>query len=132
MQKIFSQEIRFKKDSGGWYPDWEESKMRDICNINQGLQIAISDRFIEYKENRFFFITNEFLRAESDKKYYIENPTESVICTEDDILMTRTGNTGKVVTNISDAFHNNFFKVNYDRGKVIKVFLYYFLISDKT
>ena len=31
MQKIFSQEIRFKDDNGNSFPDWEEKKLEDIC-----------------------------------------------------------------------------------------------------
>ncbi|MDA9124695.1 restriction endonuclease subunit S [Flavobacteriaceae bacterium] len=33
MQKIFSQELRFKDDSGNNYPDWEEKKLGDIGNF---------------------------------------------------------------------------------------------------
>ena len=36
MQKIFSQEIRFKKSDGTNYPDWEEKKLGDICNSFSG------------------------------------------------------------------------------------------------
>ena len=132
MQKIFSQEIRFKDNNRCDYPKWEEKKLKSICTINQGLQIAISERFSEYKNGRYFYITNEFLKVGSDKKYYINNPNESVLCKENDILMTRTGNTGKVVTNVSGAFHNNFFKVNYNRKLIIKGYIYYYLIYDKT
>lgn len=32
MQKIFSQEVRFKKDDGSDYPDWEEKKLGDITS----------------------------------------------------------------------------------------------------
>lgn len=32
MQKIFSQEVRFKTDDGFDYPDWEEKKLKDCCN----------------------------------------------------------------------------------------------------
>lgn len=131
MQKIFSQEIRFKDEDGCDYPEWKEKRLKNICSINQGLQIPISNRFTEYKSGRYFYITNEFLKADSGKKYYIENPPKSVICNEEDILMTRTGNTGKVVTNVSGAFHNNFFKVDYNRNNIFKMFLYYFLISYK-
>lgn len=31
MQKIFSQEIRFKDDNGNSFQDWEEKKLGDIC-----------------------------------------------------------------------------------------------------
>lgn len=120
--------LRFK----GFEDEWKEKKLSSICIINQGLQIAISDRYTEYKDGRYFYITNEFLKDNSEKKYYIENPVESVKCTEEDILMTRTGNTGKVVTNVSGAFHNNFFKINYDKEKINKNFLCEILTCFKT
>ena len=110
--------------------EWDEKRFKDFTKLSQGLQIAISSRFLEDGENRYFYITNEFLNPNSTKKYYIESPSENVICTVDDILMTRTGNTGKVITNISGAFHNNFFKVDYDNFKTSKMFLYYLLTSN--
>ena len=45
--------------------------------------------------------------------------------------MTRTGNTGKVVTGVKGAFHNNFFKIAYDKEKYDRMFLYYILTSHK-
>ena len=36
MQKIFSQEIRFKKDDGGEYPGWNEITIGEVCTINTG------------------------------------------------------------------------------------------------
>lgn len=33
MQKIFSQKIRFRKDDGGEYPEWEEKRLGDVCTI---------------------------------------------------------------------------------------------------
>lgn len=108
---------------------WKKKKFKDFTKLSQGLQIAISDRFTEDAETRHFYITNEFLNPNSRKKYYIESPSENVICTVDDILMTRTGNTGKVITNVSGAFHNNFFKVTYEKNDTAKLFLYYLLLS---
>ncbi|EAF3112573.1 restriction endonuclease subunit S [Listeria monocytogenes] len=104
--------------------------MRDFTKISQGLQIAISDRYLENGDNRELYITNEFLNTYSSPKYYIENPPENVIANEDDILMTRTGNTGKVITNVIGAFHNNFFKIDYNPMKTSKLFLYYVLVSE--
>ncbi|WP_368634391.1 restriction endonuclease subunit S [Kurthia gibsonii] len=117
--------LRFKEFDG----EWEENTFRDITKLSQGLQIAISNRFLEGGDNREFYITNEFLNPKSQKKYYIENPPKNVIANEEDILMTRTGNTGKVVTNVRGAFHNNFFKVAYDSNNIYKLFLYYLLNS---
>lgn len=110
--------------------EWEMKKLGDVTKINQGLQIAISERFIEKVENSFFYITNEFLKEGSEARYYIQNPPNSVLCDEEDILMTRTGNTGTVVTGVVGAFHNNFFKIKYSIG-ISRWFLYYFLTSYK-
>lgn len=121
-------ELRFKEFSG----EWQEKKLGDVTKINQGLQIAISERYTKKVPNSYFYITNEFLRYGTKKQYYIVNPPKSVVCEPDDILMTRTGNTGQVVTDVSGAFHNNFFKVKMDDKKLARKFLYYFLTSKPT
>lgn len=36
MQKIFSQELRFKDDKGNDYPDWEEKRLGEISTITTG------------------------------------------------------------------------------------------------
>ncbi|WP_461629434.1 restriction endonuclease subunit S [Labilibaculum euxinus] len=39
MQKIVSQTIRFKDENGNDFPDWEENKLNDICDIKKGQQL---------------------------------------------------------------------------------------------
>lgn len=107
--------------------DWKQYKFGDIFTVSQGLQIPINQRFLEDGENRFFYITNEFLKDTCSTAYYIENPSPSVLCNNEDILMTRTGNTGIVVTNVSGCFHNNFFKIKYDNHNFSKNYIYYLL-----
>lgn len=126
-KKVLIPKLRFQEFSG----EWNNKSMSDFTKINQGLQIPISERFYEKTDDNYFYITNEFLRKDSAKSYFIKNPSESVICYEDDILMTRTGNTGQVVTGVHGAFHNNFFKIKYDET-CSKWFLYFFLTSHKT
>ena len=36
MQKIFSQELRFKDDNGNDYPEWEEKKLGELSQIVRG------------------------------------------------------------------------------------------------
>ena len=36
MQKIFSREVRFKDDQGNDFPDWEEKRLGDVCEIVGG------------------------------------------------------------------------------------------------
>ncbi|MEJ5167725.1 MAG: restriction endonuclease subunit S, partial [Arcobacteraceae bacterium] len=42
MQKIFSQEIRFKADDGSEFPEWEEKKIKDIFNITRGNVLSMT------------------------------------------------------------------------------------------
>lgn len=103
--------------------------LEKLCSVNQGLQIPISERYTKAGENRFFYITVQFLKDKNESSFYIANPPKSTICYEDDIIVVRTGSTGKVLTGIVGCFHNNFFKVNYDRQHLNHKYLYYCLTS---
>ena len=43
MQKIFSQELRFKDENGNEYPEWEEYKVKDLFDVTRGVVIAKSE-----------------------------------------------------------------------------------------
>ncbi|WRE74208.1 restriction endonuclease subunit S [Helicobacter pylori] len=111
--------------------DWEIKTFRDISTINQGLQIPISQRLKAPTGHAKFYITIQALNNRKEFEY-IKTYNESVVCHKDDILMTRTGNTGMVITNIEGVFHNNFFKINFDRTLINKDFLVYFLSLEQT
>ncbi|GAA8518855.1 restriction endonuclease subunit S [Helicobacter pylori] len=111
--------------------DWEVKTFRDISTINQGLQIPISQRLKAPTEHAKSYITIQALNNRKEFEY-IKTYNESVVCHKDDILMTRTGNTGMVITNIEGVFHNNFFKINFDRTLINKDFLVYFLSLEQT
>jgi len=49
MQKIFSQEIRFKDDNGNEYPIWEEKKLGEIGETYNGLTGKTKEHFGEGK-----------------------------------------------------------------------------------
>ena len=118
-------DIRFT----GFTDDWEQRKFKKIFSVSQGLQIPVAERYTEPGVNRYFYITNEFLKENCTEEYYIESPSGNVLCDEEDILMTRTGNTGIVVTGVSGCFHNNFFKIKYDKNKFSKEYICYLLSS---
>jgi type I restriction enzyme, S subunit len=104
-------------------------KLREICTVNQGLQIAQKNRFDEPGENRMKYITIAYINGKK-KPDYIEVTNQNVICTPDDILMTRTGNTGQIITDVSGIFHNNFFKVNWNRELLLKEYLCWFFRNE--
>jgi type I restriction enzyme S subunit len=101
-------------------------KIRELTNVSQGMQIAIKERFKENGPNRYKYLTVAYLNGRKEEEY-IESPRASVICNKDEILMIRTGNTGQVVTNVEGVFHNNFFKIDWDKKRLSKNYLVYFL-----
>jgi len=118
--------LRFKEFS----KEWKEDRLKNVVKVSQGLQIAISDRFITYTKNRVFYITIPFIQGK--KVEYIENPRKSILCNDEDILVVRTGSgVGKIIKGVNGAFHNNFFKIK-DFPKLDNNFIYYFLIRPKT
>jgi len=126
---IRSEQTRKFKDSplGRIPEEWTGTTFRGISTVRQGLQIAISERFKEAAPNRHRYITIQFLGDPGRYTDYIEDPPRSVTCTTSDILLTRTGNMGQVVTDVEGVFHNNFFLIDFDRSRITKDYLKYFL-----
>ena len=108
---------------------WKMNTFGDICTVRQGLQIPISKRLTEYEEGCYEYITVQYLHGGKEREY-IKNPKNTVVCNKDDILMTRTGNTGMVITGVDGVFHNNFFLIDFDRDKYDKNFLVQYLNLD--
>ncbi len=122
------------KDSGvewlGEVPQtWATMQFRRITSLQQGLQIPQENRFAEGDSSKLEYITIKALNAGSQREHkeYIESPSIRVQCSKEDVLLARTGATGEVVTNVKGVFHNNFFKVNYDKKKIFKNYLVYLL-----
>ena len=109
--------------------EWKMNTFGDICTVRQGLQIPISKRLTEYEDDCYEYITVQYLHGGKAREY-IKSPKSTVICTKEDILMTRTGNTGLVITGVDGVFHNNFFLIDFDRAKYDKDFLVQYLNLD--
>lgn len=93
MQKLFSQELRFKDEKGKDYPDWDEKKLGEVsANIMYGMN-ASSTTFDG--KNKYLRITD----IDENTRTYIPNPITSpqgIIedkykLSEGDIVFTRTG-----------------------------------------
>ena len=46
--------------------DYERVKLQELCTVNQGLQVAISNRFNSPAPNRYMYITVQFLKNKED------------------------------------------------------------------
>jgi type I restriction enzyme S subunit len=122
----------YKQTEIGIIPeDWSLKTFKDICWVNQGLQIAIQYRLKNPTKKSKIYITIQFLNDGKEVEY-IDDYSQSVCCGLGDVLMTRTGNTGIVVHDIEGVFHNNFFKINYDKSQIVKDYLVYYLKNNNT
>ncbi|MFA0654075.1 restriction endonuclease subunit S [Vibrio sp. 10N.222.49.C12] len=111
--------------------DWERVRFSDVMKVRQGLQIAISDRLKEPTETAKEYITIQSINKIEQAREYVEAPSGRVICTKEDVLMTRTGNTGIVVTDVEGVFHNNFFLMDFQRGRIDRKFLVNYLRTNR-
>ncbi|MBO0929077.1 restriction endonuclease subunit S [Staphylococcus sp. 30400_3112M30941] len=104
MQKIFSQELRFKDENGNDYPEWEEKKLGEIIILQNGFAFESS---IFTKKGipiiRITDINNSLVSAGT--VYYPKNINidDRFKIKKNDILMAMSGATaGKVGKYISD------------------------------
>lgn len=107
--------------------EWESNSFNSITKCKQGLQIPIDKRFKEEGINRLPYITVQAINTNFKNPEFIFGANSGVICNSNDILFTRTGNTGEIITGINGVFHNNFFRLDFDRDKIDKDYLIYFL-----
>jgi type I restriction enzyme S subunit len=95
MQKIFSQQIRFKCDQGKPFPDWEKTTLGEVAKIYDGthqtpnyVKEGIPFYSVEHLTSNNFTDT-KFI---SEEVFYQEN--KRVCLEKGDILMTRIGDIG--------------------------------------
>jgi len=111
--------------------DWKRVRFSDVMTVRQGLQIAISKRLKVPTANAKEYITIQSINKQDQDREYVEPTSSRVICTKDDVLMTRTGNTGIVVADVEGVFHNNFFLMDFDKTQIEKKFLVNYLRSKR-
>ncbi len=118
------------KDSGvewiGEIPEhWNCVDFRRAVHLKQGLQIEQTKRFSDNGDKRFVYITLKYVNSNKkpEDTEYIENPDSNVMCGYDDILFVRTGATGLIVTNVFGVYHNNFFKIIFEKTLLSKKYL---------
>lgn len=140
MQKLFSQEVRFKADDGSDFPEWEEKKLSEIASIHAriGWQNLRKDEFLtdgnyllitgtDFCNGRVNFSTCYYVdreRYEQDKNIQVENGT---------ILVTKDGTLGKVALvenlNMPATLNAGVFAIKVIHADTISKFLYHWLAA---
>ncbi|HDJ2895458.1 TPA: restriction endonuclease subunit S [Staphylococcus aureus] len=138
MQKIFSQELRFKDENGEDYPDWEEKKLGDITEQSMYGIGASATRF----DSKNIYIRITDIDEKSRKLNYQNLTTPDELNNKyklkrNDILFARTGaSTGKSYIHKEEKDIYNY----YFAGFLIKfeineqnspLFIYQFTLTSK-
>ncbi|WP_099188521.1 restriction endonuclease subunit S [Tepidibacter mesophilus] len=115
MQKIFSQEIRFKKENGEAYPEWEIKKLGSISSIGTG-----SNDLQDKKDNGKypFFVRSK--NIERIDKYTFDGEA---------ILIPGDGNVGRIYHYINGkfAYHQRVYKISDFNNNMDGKYIYYFM-----
>lgn len=93
MQKIFSQELRFKDDNGKEFPAWEDKKLGEVAKIYDGTHqtpnyVDNGIKFVSVEDIRCLYDSNKFITVEAFNSNFKVYPQKG------DILMTRIGDIG--------------------------------------
>lgn len=117
MQKLFSQEIRFKDEKGDDFPDWEEKRLGEIGNTFNGLTGKIKEDFgegkpyIQYKQvfDKHNIDTSKFglVRIEENEKQ--KNISfGDVFFTTSSETREEVGTASVLLTQVQEVYLNSF------------------------
>ncbi len=127
MQKLFSQELRFKDENGEDFEDWEEKKIKDVFRFKQGIQCSVENQYSERGENMQRFIRIIDLTSTNEPIRYIDSPSNEHHIKPDDLFMVRYGTPGLVGFGYEGVIANNLFRIIPVKEVVNK--FYYFVFT---
>ncbi|HCU7064564.1 TPA: restriction endonuclease subunit S, partial [Staphylococcus aureus] len=99
MQKIFSQELRFKDENGNDYPDWEKKKLKEIACVYTGNTPSKKEN-IYWNKGEYVWVTptdinNSKNIYESENKLTQEGYKKARQLPENTLLVTCIASIGK-------------------------------------
>lgn len=109
---------------------WQLNALGNMAGFQQGLQIAKSERRTEPGPDVLPILrtVNYESNFKEDVHYAIVSD-KSIIAEPEDIILSRTGTVGRVLTGYKGVMHNNSFRINYKREIFIREYLIIFLES---
>jgi len=130
MQKLFSQEIRFKDGNGKEFPEWEEKKLGDVGDIITGKTPSTSDESLW--DGNIQFVTPTDI---SDEKYQyktlrtVTNHSKLKILPAGSIMFTCIASIGKMSLSTQPCITNQQINSIVPNNKHNNEYIYYAVLS---
>ncbi|MEW2920115.1 restriction endonuclease subunit S [Muricauda sp. ANG21] len=101
MQQIFSQKLRFTRERGGEFPDWEEKRLGEVAIINMG-QSPSSNSYNSNGEGLYLIQGNADIKdRKTSPRSWTTDPTKR--CEIGDLILTVRAPVGAIAKSIHNA-----------------------------
>lgn len=110
---------------------WNKSKLIDLCDFSQGIQVAIDNQYNEREEGYVRFLRIVDYTQNKDELRYIIYPGDKYMVNSSEVVMIRYGDAGRVVRGHEGAIANNLFKITPKLNHLTNDYLYYFLSQNR-
>lgn len=135
MQKLFSQEVRFKEDDGSDFPDWEEKTIGELGTFTKGAALSKADIS---DEGNPLILYGELYTTYKEVAYEVKRKTQAIVdkiyySNVGDVLIPTSGESAEeistatcvMVPNVILAGDLNIFRSTVIDGRIMSYILNY-------
>ncbi|MHB7927286.1 restriction endonuclease subunit S [Staphylococcus chromogenes] len=116
IQKIFSQELRFKEDNNNSYSDWEIKMLEEISDFQNG---KAHENFVS-NTGKFILVNSKFISTESKVKKYVDKQLTPLEINDIAIVMSDVPN-GKALAKCYLIENDNTYTLNQRIGRIFNI-----------
>lgn len=136
LQKIFSQEIRFKDDEGKEFPKWEEKKLGEVTLIERGASPRPIEKYITSNDEGINWIKigdapiDGNVISNVKEKITDEGASKSRAVKKGDLILSNSMSYGRpYLLNVDGCIHDGWLLIRNNQNKFDSAFLLQFLSS---
>lgn len=110
--------------------NWTLTAIGNCSSFQQGLQIAKNTRATEPGDGVLPILrTVNYENGFQHDVHYASFDNKTIIAEPEDVVISRTGTVGRVLTGYKGIIHNNSFRLNYEKSLLNREYLIFFLQS---
>lgn len=136
LQKIFSQEIRFRDDEGKEFPEWEEKKLGEVTLIERGASPRPIEKYITSNDEGINWIKigdapiDGNVISNVKEKITDEGASKSRAVKKGDLILSNSMSYGRpYLLNVDGCIHDGWVLIRNSQNKFDSAFLLHFLSS---